>query len=64
MVIHGCFWLAEIHPLEKPFDFDSNKNGAKLKTTLAKERVKGMYENFPPQAAAEHNSGPPQQTYY
>ena len=29
MVIHGCFWLAEVHPLEKPFAFDSKKNGAK-----------------------------------
>ena len=29
MVIHECFWLAEVHPLDKPFGFDSKKNGAK-----------------------------------
>jgi len=40
VVIHGCFWLAEIHPLEKPFDFDSNKNGAKLKKNFSKGKGK------------------------
>jgi hypothetical protein len=31
---------------------------------LAKEKVKGLFEQFSPQATAGHNSGPPQQTYF
>ena len=54
LIRHHIFW--EI----------GQKNGTKKvkEKTLAKERVKGMYEHFSPQAAAGHNSGPPQQTYY
>jgi len=32
--------------------------------TLAKEKVKGMFQKKSPQEAAGHNSGPPKQTYY
>ena len=32
--------------------------------TLAKEKVKGLFEKKSPQEAAGHNSEPPKQTYY
>jgi len=36
---------------------------SKRKKFLAKEKVKGLFEQFSPQATAGH-SGPPQQTYF
>ena len=41
------------------------KEAKKVKEkTLAKEKVKGMFEKKTLQEAAGHNSGPPKQTYY
>jgi hypothetical protein len=39
------------------------KKGKKVKeTTLAMEKVKGLFEKKSPQEASGHNSGPPKQT--
>ena len=42
----------------------NKKKYSKRKNTLAKEKVKGMFEKKSLQEAAGHNSGTPKQTYY